>query len=92
MYFQERKKFKILMSFGNFMLFHMYCVCVVFNKCFFFLKKIQFLIYISKAMLSSLFGMPDSIRPDRIRADRIRPNCIRPDKNLILYSIWYVTI
>ena len=33
------------------------------------------------------FGMPDSIRPDRIRADSIRP-----DKNLILCSVWYVTV
>ena len=36
--------------------------------------------------------MPDSIRPDRIRADRVRPDCIRPDKNLILCSVWYVTV
>ena len=38
------------------------------------------------------FGMPDSIRPDRIRADSIRPDCIRPDKNLILCSVWYITV
>ena len=36
--------------------------------------------------------MPDSIRPDRIRANSIRPDCIKPDKNLILCSVWYVTV
>ena len=36
--------------------------------------------------------MSDSIRPYRIRVDSIRPDCIRPDKNLILCSVWYVTV
>ena len=36
--------------------------------------------------------MPDSIKPVRIRDDSIRPDCIRPDKNLILCSVWYVTV
>ena len=36
--------------------------------------------------------MPDSIRPDRIRADSIRLDYIRLDKNLILCSVWNVTV
>ena len=40
-----------------------------------------------KAYYSGPFDMHDSIRPDRIR-----PDSIRSDKNLILCSVWYVTV
>ena len=36
--------------------------------------------------------MLDSIRFDRIMVDSIRSDYIRLDKNLILYSVWYVTV
>ena len=65
-----------------------YCFYVIQNdKSMDMFKKIS-----CKKNLEGPFDTPDSIRPNRIRVDRIRPDCIRPDKNLILYSVWYVTV
>ena len=52
------------------------------------LKHIPYIFNISQGP----FGTPDSIRPERIMVDSIRLDCIRPDKNLILCSVWYVTV